>query len=179
MRRLRPRDYPDPRARYEALVTCGWVSGSLLAIGRRDLEALGGWDDDFWMYSEDVDLCLRAARAGMRSAYTPRAVFSHAHGGASRRDATSRALTRCEAMISKHLYISKHFRGARAAAFHLAHLLQKLPLVTKAMAAAAAPASLFPGVAAQRKMLVDLAAYYRGVLRGDGWLSPRSVRYRP
>jgi N-acetylglucosaminyl-diphospho-decaprenol L-rhamnosyltransferase len=60
------------------------VSGCLLLI-RRDLwESLGGFDEGFFMYGEDFDLCLRARRAGERCRISPRAVVIH-YGGASER----------------------------------------------------------------------------------------------
>jgi hypothetical protein len=60
------------------------VSGCLLLI-RRDLwESLGGFDEGFFMYGEDFDLCLRARRAGERCRICPAAVVIH-YGGASER----------------------------------------------------------------------------------------------
>ena len=38
----------------------GWVSGSFLLIRKNDFKSIGGWDEDFWMYAEDMDICKRA-----------------------------------------------------------------------------------------------------------------------
>jgi GT2 family glycosyltransferase len=59
-----------------------WVSGACFLIRRSLLDALGGFDDGFFMYSEDSDLCHRAAVAGWRISFVPEAVVVHL-GGAS------------------------------------------------------------------------------------------------
>jgi N-acetylglucosaminyl-diphospho-decaprenol L-rhamnosyltransferase len=59
------------------------VTGCLLLIRRADWEALGGFDERFFMYGEDADLCLRAAADGRRCAITPAAEMVHAVGASS------------------------------------------------------------------------------------------------
>ena len=57
-----------------------WVFGGCggAVAYRRDMwEALGGFDEDFFMYCEDVDLNWRAQLAGYRCIYTPQAVVHH------------------------------------------------------------------------------------------------------
>jgi GT2 family glycosyltransferase len=60
------------------------VSGCLLLIRRPLWEELEGFDEDFFMYAEDADLCLRAADAGHPCMITPEAEIVHL-GGASER----------------------------------------------------------------------------------------------
>jgi hypothetical protein len=68
------------------------VSGCLLLI-RRDLwDELGGFDDGFFMYGEDFDLCLRARRAGERCRLCPTAAVIH-YGGASERVRTQKMVS--------------------------------------------------------------------------------------
>lgn len=43
-----------------------WVSGGALMIARSDLSRLGGWAEDYFLYFEDADLCLRHLRLGGR-----------------------------------------------------------------------------------------------------------------
>jgi GT2 family glycosyltransferase len=57
-----------------------WVSGACFLIRRSLLEALGGFDQGFFMYSEDSDLCRRAADAGWRITFVPQAVVVHVGG---------------------------------------------------------------------------------------------------
>lgn len=54
-----------------------FVTGCGMLISRGCLERLCGFDERFFMYYEDADLCLRARRAGMRIAVAPRAVMYH------------------------------------------------------------------------------------------------------
>jgi hypothetical protein len=54
-----------------------WVSGCALAVRRETWEQLGGLDDGFYIYCEDVDFCLRAREAGWRIHYEPRALVLH------------------------------------------------------------------------------------------------------
>jgi len=54
-----------------------WVSASCLLARRRVLEAVGGFDESFFLYEEDVDLCLRVRAAGWRVVYTPAAEVVH------------------------------------------------------------------------------------------------------
>jgi len=60
----------------------GWLSGAFLLVRRAEFEALGGFDDDFFMYFEDVDLGRRVALSGRENLFVPDAVFVHI-GGAS------------------------------------------------------------------------------------------------
>ena len=71
-------------ARAEALASAerepDWVSGSCLLARRRALEQVGGFDEGFFLYEEDADLCLRLRRAGWRVLFTPAATVRHHHG---------------------------------------------------------------------------------------------------
>jgi GT2 family glycosyltransferase len=66
-----------PVAEYAAPAKVDAVSGAAFAIRRALFEALGGFDERFFMYVEDTDLSLRARLAGFRCAYAPRAVVEH------------------------------------------------------------------------------------------------------
>ena len=59
-----------------------WVSGCCLAARREAFDALGGFDPAYFMFVEDVDLCLRMRHAGWRVAFTPDAEVLHDVGGA-------------------------------------------------------------------------------------------------
>jgi GT2 family glycosyltransferase len=55
----------------------GWASGACLAIPRTCYERLGGFDETFFMYCEDVDLSWRARAAGLEVKICPAALFLH------------------------------------------------------------------------------------------------------
>jgi N-acetylglucosaminyl-diphospho-decaprenol L-rhamnosyltransferase len=57
-----------------------WVSGACFLARRSTLDELGGFDEDYFMYAEDADLCWRARRAGWGVAYVPGAVVTHLRG---------------------------------------------------------------------------------------------------
>lgn len=58
------------------------VSGACLMIKRSVFESVGKFSTDFFMYSEDIDLCLKVRKAGLSTYYVPTAVVVH-HGGGS------------------------------------------------------------------------------------------------
>lgn len=57
-----------------------WVSGAAVWLRRAALDDVGGWDERYFMYVEDVDLCWRLRRAGWRVAYEPAGVVDHLLG---------------------------------------------------------------------------------------------------
>jgi len=57
-----------------------WASGALLLVRRRTFELLGGFDERFFMFMEDVDLCWRSWRAGWRVVIEPAAGAVHLVG---------------------------------------------------------------------------------------------------
>ena len=71
----------DPAA-YAAPCSVEWLSGACLLGRRSALEALGGFDEGFFLYCEDMDLCRRAHAAGYDVRFTPAATVHH-EGGAS------------------------------------------------------------------------------------------------
>jgi GT2 family glycosyltransferase len=82
-----------------------WVSASCFLARRSALDAVGGFDESFFLYEEDVDLCLRLRRAGGRVLYTPRAEVVH-HLGRSMERAPERA--RLEYHRSHLRFYAKH-----------------------------------------------------------------------
>ena len=59
------------------------VSGGMMLVERHAWDALGGFDRDFFLYGEDVDLCLRARRSGWAPRVCPEARFRHRVGASS------------------------------------------------------------------------------------------------
>lgn len=60
--------------------TAGWLSGSCLLVRRAAFDQVGGFDERYFMYLEDVDLGDRLARAGWSNVFCPEAVITHAQG---------------------------------------------------------------------------------------------------
>jgi N-acetylglucosaminyl-diphospho-decaprenol L-rhamnosyltransferase len=57
-----------------------WVSGSCFMVRRSLWDELGGFDESYFMFAEDMDLCWRAGRRGWRVAFEPAATVVHVEG---------------------------------------------------------------------------------------------------
>ncbi len=60
-----------------------WVSGASMWLRRAALDSVGGWDDGYFMYVEDVDLCWRLRGAGWRVVYEPAGTVTHVQGAST------------------------------------------------------------------------------------------------
>jgi N-acetylglucosaminyl-diphospho-decaprenol L-rhamnosyltransferase len=63
----------------------GWVSGSCFLARRSTWDQLQGFDESYFMYAEDTDLCWRAHRAGWRIGFEPAARIVHVQGVSANR----------------------------------------------------------------------------------------------
>jgi N-acetylglucosaminyl-diphospho-decaprenol L-rhamnosyltransferase len=61
-----------------------WVSGACMLLRRQAFEQAGGFDPGYFMYFEEMDLCLRLHRAGWRVVFDPLAEVKHVVGGSTR-----------------------------------------------------------------------------------------------
>ncbi|WP_422749043.1 glycosyltransferase family 2 protein [Mycobacterium sp. WMMD1722] len=64
----------------------GWLSGSCLLLRRAAFDAIGGFDERYFMYMEDVDLGDRLGAAGWLNVYVPTAEILHHKGHSTGRD---------------------------------------------------------------------------------------------
>jgi len=60
---------------------CGWVSGAAMAVRKDVFHAVGGFDERYFMYFEDIDLCARIRRAGYEIHFLPEVTIEHLGGG--------------------------------------------------------------------------------------------------
>ena len=82
-----------------------WVSGACLLVRRADVDAVGGLDERYFMYTEDVDFCAAIRARGRRILFTPDVEVVHVRGrsAASAPDATQGAYRRSHiAFYEKH-----------------------------------------------------------------------------
>ena len=169
-----PERKPDPRADYEELVFCDWVTGSCLLVDRAGYDAIGGWSPDFWMYVEDADLCRRAHDLGMRVAYTPNVQVIHAHGGSSRINVAVKSMTKLEVIISKHVYNARHAKPLARFIIHFLIPLLRLPGLVVAFLLDLLTARQVATLNVRTGVLSGLLSYYWGALKNHSWLSPRA-----
>ena len=60
-------------------IQADWMMGAFLLMRRKMLEELGGFDEGFRLYGEDIDLCYRAAKAGWERWFVPQALVRHTY----------------------------------------------------------------------------------------------------
>lgn len=56
-----------------------WIMGSAMFVRGKALQEVGGFDERFWMYYEDSDLCRRFWEAGWSVYYVPQIIIEHVH----------------------------------------------------------------------------------------------------
>lgn len=130
-----------PRSRRLARYTMAWLdpatdhdieacSGAFLLISRELLDAVGGWDERYRFYGEDLDLCLRVRGAGRRVRYLGSVPSTHLKSAFSHNDTPDRDLDRSqlevkrwvqrEVIASHRLFFEEHIRPDSAAPTRLA-----------------------------------------------------------
>jgi N-acetylglucosaminyl-diphospho-decaprenol L-rhamnosyltransferase len=91
-----PEEHPKPYDLETGLTT--WASGACMLIPRRVYKTIGGFDENIFMYMEDVDFSWRARNAGFTIRVAPCALFAHS------------VLDRVvDATVEKHYYLSARY----------------------------------------------------------------------
>ncbi len=95
-----------------------WVTGAVVLLSKKWFNEVKGWNEDYWMYMEDVDFCKRITDAKGKIAVYKNAVIFHKHGGSSRINISTKGLTKAEVIISKHVYINANFSKINSILLH-------------------------------------------------------------
>jgi GT2 family glycosyltransferase len=82
-----------------------WLGGSFMLLPKKVYEYVGGFDEDYFMYVEDVDLCKKISNAGYRRVFMPQLSYIHFVGYTSSKDHLVTA--------GIEMYIQKHSKGIR------------------------------------------------------------------
>ena len=95
------------RGDYRASSTrvAGWLSGSFLLLNREAFDGIGGFDEGYFMFFEDVDLGARLGQAGYENVYVPAAQATHLGGRSTKKNH--------QAMISAHHHSAMRFIAKR------------------------------------------------------------------
>jgi GT2 family glycosyltransferase len=154
-----------------------WISGSVVLIRQTTFLQISGFDEDFWMYFEDVDLCRRIRKIDSEIAFCRNITIEHNHGGSSRINLKTASLTKTEVHISRHVYVSKHKTGIEKYVIQTFLVLNNL-ISGCVMAFLGLILFFIPKVFSRTLIYYKLIRYYIGSLFRLSWISPRSVNFR-
>ncbi len=111
-----------------------WVLGAALAVRRAEFEHAGGFDESFFMYFEEVDLCYRLSEGGQKIHFVPAAEVIHVGGASTRQQAAAMQLQYFASL--QHFY-RKHYSFTRLLAltvivklFAFIHLIRSSALLS-------------------------------------------------
>ena len=93
--------YADP----DEVTEVDAISGSFFCIRRDVYEKLNGFDEDFFMYGEDLDLCFRTKQMGLKNYYTPSTNILHFKGQSCRTRRWKSYVDFYKAML---IFVKKH-----------------------------------------------------------------------
>ena len=126
------------------------VQGACLLLRREALEQVGSLDEDYFMYTEEMDLCLRLRRKGWKVYWVPQAVVVH-HGGQSTHQVAESMFLQLYA--SKIIYFRKNHGPLSAQ-------LYKLILLASALARLLASPLAWLERSPRRQRHLTLAGHY-------------------
>jgi len=153
-----------------------WISGSVVMIRSEIFRKINGFDEDFWMYFEDVDLCRRVRNISLEVACCRNITIEHNHGGSSRINLKTASLTKTEVHISRHVYISKH--NSRFNLLVIQTFLVLNNIINGLFTGVLGLIFFFiPKVFLRTVIFSRLIRYYFKALVNNSWISSRSVNY--
>ena len=85
------------------------ISGSFMMMRKETYDTVGGFDEEFFMYGEDLDLCYRIQQAGFKVYYVHTTQIIHYKGESTKRSRLDETKVFYDAM---HLFVKKHFSGS-------------------------------------------------------------------
>jgi GT2 family glycosyltransferase len=145
------------------------VSGACFIMKRSVFEQIGMFSTDYFMYSEDIDLCHKVRKAGLNTYYVPRAVVVHHCGGSSSSQAGANTFSSVMMLESRWRFFRKtrsvwYSRFYRVAMFGTC--IVRVGLVLFVWPAYRLVGKKFPG----RAMLIKWMAKLRWTIGGERWV---------
>jgi N-acetylglucosaminyl-diphospho-decaprenol L-rhamnosyltransferase len=74
-------EYVNRPADYDHEHQADWALGAVMLFTREVFDRLGGWDESYFLYSEETDFCLRAGDLGIKTWFVPDSAVVHVGGG--------------------------------------------------------------------------------------------------
>jgi len=91
---------------YDMIQEVPWLSGACMMVRRKVFREAGLFDERYFLFLEDMDLCLQVAKLGYRIIYFPKAEIIHLFGGSSEVDSKKLSRIHRDSML---LYFKKNF----------------------------------------------------------------------
>lgn len=98
--------HPKNRSYFEKAHQVGWVMGAFFMLKKKVLEKVGGFDENLFMYLEEVEWCKRIKGKGFKIWYVPAVLAVHLHGASSNFDYSLGFLNEIKGI---KYYLKKHF----------------------------------------------------------------------
>ena len=93
---------------HKKILPVDWLSGCCLMVRKKVFEEIGGFDENYFLFNEDVDLCRMINETGKKVIYFPEAIANH-------QVSTSNNMKSAKVIAKRHLgmmhYFKKHHRG--------------------------------------------------------------------
>ena len=99
--------YINPLNSHNKTAEVDWLSGSCMMLRKQALEVVGLFDENFFMYCEDVDICRRMKLLGWKVVYYPEAIIYHTIGRSSSQNKINAVIERHKSMWT---YYKKYFK---------------------------------------------------------------------
>lgn len=119
-----------------------WVSGAAVWLRRSALDTIDGWDERYFMYVEDVDLCWRLRQAGWRIGYEPGGTVVHIKGASTDRHPYRMIAAHHRSLLR---FAARRWRGWRRVLLVPATLFLGLRAAASALARAVDPRARWRG----------------------------------
>ena len=123
-RRFRIMQSYEARHGYDRFLEVDCISAVCVLVRRQVFDTVGMLDENFFMYYEDTDFCLRARKEGWRVMYTPTASVQHLVRRVSKKSSPEKLMT--EARLSQYYFVKKHYGRLSAGLVLLRYFLQLL-----------------------------------------------------
>ncbi len=160
----------------ERFVFPDWVSGSVMMMSKTTFNAIGKWNERFWLHYQDIDLCLRAKKMGGCISLLKTVSMVQPIDKLYRFNVELESLKKTEFNISRHEYFSIHENGLKEVLIHIFLVLNNLVL---GFFLAIPGLILF----SNKRCMIAVRAYYKllhyyfKAFLLDTWISPRSLKH--
>lgn len=96
------------RLKKDAKINVNWILGAAVFIKASLFDKIGGFDSDYFMFFEELDLCKRVAGQGLKILYCPEFRIHHIGSVSGKKDYTSFTI---RTYASKKIFFNKHFKS--------------------------------------------------------------------